>query len=67
MKRSIFILFAAAALTCNAQTKPSGACTFEGFDAASTPNPRIAEVATKGVGTDLACLRRAQRLRLDAH
>jgi hypothetical protein len=45
--RNIFAFLVAAALTCSAQTKPAGACSFDGFDAAFTPNPTIAEVATK--------------------
>jgi hypothetical protein len=56
MNRTIFALFAAAALSCNAQTKPAGACSFDSFDAAFTPHPRIATVTTKAsVLTWLAC------------
>jgi hypothetical protein len=47
MKGNILVLIVAAALNCNAETKPAGACSFDGFDAAFTANPRIAEVATK--------------------
>jgi hypothetical protein len=47
MNKIIFALLVPAALTCNAQTKPAGACSFDGFDAAFTANPRIAEVTAK--------------------
>src|ERR1700677_1394637 len=56
LKRTLFALFAPAALSCNAQTKPAGACSFDSFDAAFTPHPRIATVTTKAsVLTWLTC------------
>jgi hypothetical protein len=48
MKRGLLTLLAATALCCSAQSKPTGACPFQGFDRGSKANPEIAEVATKG-------------------
>jgi len=47
LNKTISALLVAATLTCNAQTKPTGACPFDGFDAAFAPNPKIAEVTAQ--------------------
>jgi hypothetical protein len=48
VKRSLFLLFLALSLASAAQSRPTGACPFAGFDTSSQRDPKIAEVQSSG-------------------
>jgi len=56
MKQTILLLLVANALICNAQSRPSGQCYFQGFNTAVQANPDVVEIATKRPATAwMAC------------